>query len=163
MNGGALKMDTRELRNCFGKFATGVTVVSFKDDDGNRSGITVNSFTSVSLDPALVLVSIDKRAKALQGLKNRNFIVNILASDQENIAWQFAGRPQDDLVINWEDTMIGPKIGGALATIECLPWKEYDGGDHVLFIGEVKEFSYQNESALMFFNGSFLNTKVNQS
>lgn len=61
-------MDTRELRNCFSKFATGVTVVSFKDDE-NRSGITVNSFTSVSLDPALVLVSIDKRAKALQELK----------------------------------------------------------------------------------------------
>lgn len=89
--------------------------------------------------------------------------MNILASTQENIAWQFAGRPQDDLAINWEDTMIGPKIGGALATIECLPWKEYDGGDHVLFVGEVKEFSYKNESALMFFNGSFLNTKVNQS
>lgn len=156
-------MDTRELRNCFGKFATGVTVVSWKDDDGNRSGITVNSFTSVSLDPALVLVSIDKRAKALQGLKNRAFIVNILSSTQENIAWQFAGRPQENLMINWEDTLIGPKIADTVATIECLPWKEYDCGDHVLFVGEVKEFSYQNESALIFFSGSFLNTKVNQS
>lgn len=148
-------MDTRELRNCFGKFATGVTVVTWKDLDGNRSGITVNSFTSVSLDPALVLISIDRKAKAFDGLKNKSFIVNILSAAQETIAWQFAGRPQEGLEIEWDDTTLGPKIKGALATIECVPWNEYDGGDHVLFVGEVKDFTYENESALTFFGGKF--------
>ena len=62
-------MDVKELRNCFGQFATGVTVVTWKDDQGEKNGITVNSFTSVSFDPALVFVSIAKNAKACHGIK----------------------------------------------------------------------------------------------
>lgn len=149
-------MDLRELRNCFGRFATGVTVVTWKKDDNEFNGITVNSFTSVSLDPALVLVSIDKKAKACQALVDRPFIVNILATNQEAVAWQFAGRPQEDVAIEWEETDIGPKISGAIASIECVPWKAYEGGDHVLYLGEVKKFTYNDEDALMFFKGKFL-------
>jgi flavin reductase (DIM6/NTAB) family NADH-FMN oxidoreductase RutF len=152
-------MDQRELRNCFGKFATGVTVVTWKTDQGDRSGITVNSYTSVSLDPPLVLVSIDRKAKACQALKKRPFVINILSDQQESIAWQFAGRPQQDLNIEWEDGEIGPKIKGALAHIECLPWTEYDGGDHVLYLGEVKDFYYRESEGLVFFQGKFLTTK----
>ncbi len=149
-------MDVRELRNCFGHFATGVTVVTWKTDDSQFHGITVNSFTSVSLEPALVLVSIDKRAKACQALKNRSFVVNILSSQQEAVAWQFAGRPQENLTIEWEETEIGPKIAGALATIECTPWNTYEGGDHVLYIGEIHDFAYEDRDALMFYKGKFL-------
>lgn len=149
-------MDVRELRNCFGHFATGVTVVTWKTDDSQFHGITVNSFTSVSLEPALVLVSIDKRAKACQALKNRSFVVNILSSQQEAVAWQFAGRPQENLTIEWEETEIGPKIAGALATIECTPWNTYEGGDHVLYIGEIQDFAYEDRDALMFYKGKFL-------
>jgi flavin reductase (DIM6/NTAB) family NADH-FMN oxidoreductase RutF len=152
-------LDKRELRNCFGKFATGVTVVTWETDGGERSGITVNSFTSVSLDPPLVLISIDRKANACQALKKRSFVINILSEQQESIAWQFAGRPQQDLNIEWEDAEIGPIIKGALAQIECLPWAEYDGGDHVLYLGEVKDFQYRDGEALVFYQGKFLTTK----
>ncbi|WP_026690952.1 flavin reductase family protein [Alteribacter aurantiacus] len=160
-------MDVRELRNCFGHFATGVTVVTLKKD-GEYHGITVNSFTSVSLEPPLLLVSIDKRAKACQLMEDHPFVVNILAEDQESTAWQFAGRPQEDLEVKWEDTNTRPKIKGALATFECLPWQRYDAGDHILYIGEVTQFNYnENGTPLMFYKGQFIKdksieTKVNQ-
>jgi DNA anti-recombination protein RmuC len=83
-------MDGRELRNCFGKFPTGVTIVSWFDGSVQK-GITVNSFTSVSLDPPLALVSIHKEAKACTGMKDKAFTINILSDEQESIAWQFAG------------------------------------------------------------------------
>ncbi|WP_221566907.1 flavin reductase family protein [Alkalihalobacillus sp. TS-13] len=152
-------MDTRELRNCFGRFATGVTVVTWAGEDKVKNGITVNSFTSVSLDPPLVLVSIDKKAKACAGLKNQSFVVNILASGQEAIAWQFAGKEQQGLEIEWEETFLGPKIKDTLATIECSPWKEYDGGDHVLYLGKIQDFSYTDGDALVFYQGKFSQTK----
>lgn len=153
-------MDPRELRNCFGSFATGVTVVTWNDDEGNKRGITVNSFTSVSLDPPLVLISIDKKTKAYNDLQERPFVINILSSEQEDIALQFAGRPQENLVIDWqEDTDIGPRLDHTIGTIECTPWKQYDGGDHVLFVGEVKDFAYQQKDSLLFFRGKFLKTK----
>ncbi|WP_408007804.1 flavin reductase family protein [Pseudalkalibacillus sp. A8] len=148
-------MDIRELRNCFGRFTTGVTVVTWSGEDKVKHGITVNSFTSVSLDPPLVLVSIDKKAKACERLKNQSFIVNILGSGQEAIAWQFAGREQQGLEIEWEETLIGPKIKDTLASIECSAWKEYDGGDHVLYLGKVQDFSYTEGDALTFYQGKF--------
>lgn len=150
-------MDTRELRNCLGHFATGVTVVTW-NDNGNKRGITVNSFTSVSLDPPLVLVSIDKKAKAYKKLQNKSFVINVLAADQQSIAYQFAGKPQDQEV-EWEaDSDYGPILANTVATIECLPWKQYDGGDHVLFLGKVKNFSYRNNESLLFYKGKFLRT-----
>ncbi|WP_261131879.1 flavin reductase family protein [Bacillus sp. Marseille-Q3570] len=152
-------MDTRELRNCFGRFATGVTVVTWAGEDKVKHGITVNSFTSVSLDPPLVLVSIDKKAKACAGLKNQSFVVNILASGQEAIAWQFAGKEQQGLEIEWEETFLGPKIKDTLATFECSPWKEYDGGDHILYLGKIQDFSYTDGDALVFYQGKFSQTK----
>jgi flavin reductase (DIM6/NTAB) family NADH-FMN oxidoreductase RutF len=156
-------MDTRELRNCFGRFVTGVTVVTWVADDGQRHGITVNSFTSVSLDPPLVLISIDRKAKACNGLKGRSFVVNVLSSEQADLAWQFAGRPQPGLRIEWddapEDAPIGPKLKDALATIECSPWTAYDGGDHVLYLGQVQNLSYRDGDGLIFFRGQFLRTK----
>ncbi|MBM7095320.1 flavin reductase [Bacillus sp. H-16] len=151
-------MDVRELRNCFGHFATGVTVVTWKKED-QFHGITVNSFTSVSLDPPLLLVSIDKRAKACSMLEDHPFTVNILAGDQESIAWQFAGRPQEGLTIDWEETDHGPKIKGALATFECRPWQGYEGGDHILYIGEVTDYTYDEGTPLMFYKGQFLKDK----
>ncbi|MFC7392108.1 flavin reductase family protein [Scopulibacillus cellulosilyticus] len=151
--------NVRELRNCFGRFATGVTVVTWFGDNGQRYGITVNSFTSVSLDPPLVLISIDRKANSYNSLKGRSFVINILSKDQEVLAWQFAGREQQGLTVEWEDSSIGPKLKDALATIECEPWEEYDGGDHALYIGRVQDFSYNNGEGLLFFQGKFLQTK----
>jgi len=145
-------VDTKLLRQTFGKFPTGVTVVTWFDNEG-INGITVNSFTSVSLDPALALVSIDKRAKSLQQMKDRNFTINILSDSQEAIAWQFAGRKQENLQIEWDETGKSPSIVGSAATLFCKPWKEVDAGDHVLYIGEITDFSRTKKQALTFYEG----------
>ena len=89
-------MDVREFRNCMGRFATGVTVVTCKTEDGYH-GFTVNSFTSVSLDPPLVLVSVDRKTKAMEHLKNNAFTINILNDKQDHVL--FVGE-----VLNFEYT-----------------------------------------------------------
>lgn len=145
-------MDSKLLRQTFGKFPTGVTVVTWFDEEG-INGITVNSFTSVSLDPALALVSIDKGAKSLYQMKGRAFTINILADSQEAIAWQFAGRQQEGLQIEWNENGDSPSIVGTAATITCQPWKDVEAGDHVLFIGEITDFNRTDKPALTFYEG----------
>ncbi|WP_157764839.1 flavin reductase family protein [Solibacillus sp. R5-41] len=151
-------MDIKLLRQTFGKFATGVTVVTWFDGD-DINGITVNSFTSVSLEPALVLVSIDKKANSLTQMQNKAFTINILADDQEKIAWQFAGREQQGLKIEWEKGGIAPILSNAAAFIECKPWKQVDAGDHVLFIGEIENFGRTEKHALTFYEGKMGSTE----
>jgi len=150
-------MDTKLLRQTFGKFPTGVTVVTWFDESG-INGITVNSFTSVSLEPALALISIDKKANSLVKLKDRPFTINILSDKQEAIAWQFAGKQQDGLVIDWDETGQSPTILGSAANLVCKPWKEVDAGDHVLFIGEITDFVKCDEESLTFYQGKMGST-----
>ncbi|SFI78589.1 flavin reductase family protein [Thermoflavimicrobium dichotomicum] len=147
-------MDTRDFRNCLGSFATGVTVVTCKTDIGTR-GFTANSFTSVSLDPPLILVSVDRKIKACSYMKDNSFAVNILRGDQEKVALHFAGRPQEQLDLQWEEGEFAPYLANSLATIECVPWRAYDGGDHVLYLGEVKNYWYVEGDALGFYKGKF--------
>ena len=156
-------MDGKLLRQAFGKFPTGVTVVTWFDQEGKK-GITVNSFTSVSLEPPLALISIDKKAKSYTQLQNKPFTINVLAADQEAIAWQFAGREQEGLTIPWSEDGDSPSIIGSAAYFKCKPWHEYDAGDHVLFIGEIIEFDRQESHSLTFFEGKMGSTKsyVNQ-
>lgn len=145
-------MDTRELRNCFGRFATGVTVVTYAAHD-DRYGLTVNSFTSISLDPPLLLISIDRKAKACSNLEGRSFAVNILSAEQSDIAWHFAGRKKEGLNIAWKEGKHAPRLDGVLAWLECTPWQTYDGGDHVLFLGEIQDFYYRDGQPLIFYTG----------
>ncbi|AXF56961.1 flavin reductase family protein [Salicibibacter kimchii] len=152
-------MDTRDLRNCFGRFTTGVTVVTWGENEYDRSGITVNSFTTVSMDPPLILVSIDKGTKAYRNMKGKPFVVNILSADQEALAWQFAGKNQQGLSIQWDQEKYGPILQGALATIECSPWEEFDAGDHVLRVGKVENYHYVDGDGLMFIQGKILNAQ----
>lgn len=147
-------MDVREYRNCMGRFATGVTVVTCKTENGYH-GFTVNSFTSVSLEPPLVLVSVDRKTKAIEHLKNNAFTINILNDSQEDVAMHFAGRPKETESFNWVEGENTARLEESLAYIECAPWTEYDGGDHVLFIGEVKNFEYTEKNALTYFSGKF--------
>jgi flavin reductase (DIM6/NTAB) family NADH-FMN oxidoreductase RutF len=147
-------MDVKEYRNCMGRFATGVTVVTCKTEDGYH-GFTVNSFTSVSLNPPLVLVSVDRKTKAMEHLKNNAFTINILNDQQEDVAMHFAGRPKETEPFTWVEEGNTVRLEESLAYIECAPWKEYDGGDHVLFIGEVKNFDYTQKNALTYFSGKF--------
>ncbi|MDQ0352303.1 flavin reductase (DIM6/NTAB) family NADH-FMN oxidoreductase RutF [Alkalibacillus filiformis] len=147
-------MDQRDFRNCMGKFATGVTVVTC-EADGHTHGFTVNSFTSVSLEPPLVLVSVDRNTKALEKMRGNHFIVNVLKEEQQQTAIHFAGKPNEESPFEWETSEGGQRIKDSLAHIECAPWAEYDGGDHVLFIGEVENYDYDEGEPLGYYCGQF--------
>lgn len=148
-------VDPRHLRACLGQFATGVTVVTTAADDGTPHGVTVNSFTSVSLDPPLVLVSIDRRARSCDLLRGRPFVVTVLASTQVGLAWQFAGRPDPALQVPWADRGGVPGLAGGIAHVTCRPFQAVDGGDHVLFLGEVTDLGTAPGDPLLFHAGRF--------
>jgi flavin reductase (DIM6/NTAB) family NADH-FMN oxidoreductase RutF len=147
-------IESAELRACLGRFATGVTVVSYSHDREPR-GATVNAFSSVSLDPPLVLVSISRRSRACLRLENAPFTVNVLSARQVAVALTFAGRPQDGAVIEWEHGEHAPRLKNAHATLECTPWRSYDGGDHKLYLGEVQHLAIWENEPLLFYGGRF--------
>ncbi|WP_269047405.1 flavin reductase family protein [Paenarthrobacter sp. Z7-10] len=140
------------FRGSLGRFATGVAIVTF-DGVNKRHGITVNSFTSVSMDPPLVLVSIAKATKAHDELSERPFTVNILGAEQQALAIHFAGKPGQEPL--WVEGQVAPRLSSVLAFFECSPWAAYPGGDHTLYLGEVVDFNYRNGDALAFANGRF--------
>ena len=148
-------LDPRHLRRCLGRFATGVTVVSYRSHEGMR-GVTVNSFTSVSLDPPLVLVSIARGAKAAVALRDAPFTVNVLAADQLDLAWTFAGRPVTGARVRWDSRVGGvAHLRGSAAWFECAPWDAIDAGDHVLVLGDVVAHDQRQVDPLLFQSGKF--------
>lgn len=140
------------FRGSLGRFATGVAVVTF-DSPRGRHGLTVNSFTSVSMEPPLVQISLQRTVRSHDLIRGVPFTVNVLGAEQEPLAWQFAGRPAVDPV--WIDGEFAPRLAGTLSYFECTPWAEYDAGDHTLFLGEVRNFDYRQGDALGFINGRF--------
>lgn len=140
------------LRSCLGRFATGVAVVTFDAPDG-RHGITVSSFTSVSLVPPLVLVSVAKTARSHDLLRERPFTVNVLGAEQEALARRFAGGAGFEPA--WIEGGHAPRLAGVLAHLECTPWRAYDGGDHTLFLGQVVGFDFRDGDALAFLTSRF--------
>jgi len=156
MSGNRTEIDVRQFRDCLGHFATGVTVVTSMAATGPH-GMTVNSFTSVSMDPPLVLVSLARTTKGCTYLDHRPFVINVLRSDQQHTALHFAGRPQEGLQLEWENADTDfPRLGDCLAWIECNAWRSYDGGDHILFLGEVVDFEFRGGAEpLLFYQGKF--------
>jgi flavin reductase (DIM6/NTAB) family NADH-FMN oxidoreductase RutF len=150
----ALAVGSRELRTVFGRFATGVTVVTCVTDGGLPHGATVNAFTAVSLDPALCQVTLTRQSKACGYLENSPFAVNVLSAAQLDAAWHFAGRPQEPEP-TWADGPTAPVLVGNAATISCRPWRTYDGGDHLIVIGEVVDLQVADGEPLLFFGGRF--------
>ncbi|MQA10518.1 MAG: flavin reductase [Pseudonocardiaceae bacterium] len=148
-------METRTLRNCLGHFTTGVTVITCMAE-GEPHGATVNSFTAVSLDPALVLVSLDRRTKACRHLEDVPFTVHVLRERQDDLALHFAGKPADQ-PIDWVPGTGGlaPRLPDPLTYLACTPWRSYDGGDHVLFLGEIQEYECYQGDPLVFYLGKF--------
>lgn len=142
----------QHFRGGLGRFATGVAIVTF-DGPRRRHGITVNSFTSVSMDPPLVLVSIARTAKAHDELRGTPFTVNVLGAEQQQLALHFAGRPSREPV--WVESATAPRLAGTLAYFECRSWAAYDGGDHTLYLGEVVDFNYRSGDLLAFANSRF--------
>jgi flavin reductase len=146
-------LDLPALRSCLSRFGTGVCVVTVEGPDG-KHGLTVNAFTAVSLEPPLVLVSVGKRARGHRLLEGRPFAVNVLGAEQEEVALHFAGDPHPDHVL-FAAGDVAPRLAGALAVLECLPWRAYDGGDHTLYVGEVVDFSYRGGNGLGYFCSRF--------
>jgi flavin reductase (DIM6/NTAB) family NADH-FMN oxidoreductase RutF len=157
---GGTALDARYLRGCLGRFATGVAVVSYAVD-GEARGLTVNSFTSVSLDPPLILVSLARKARACDHLDQQPFAINVLRADQLDVAMQFAGRPRAGIRLDWQHDDLGryaPALGGCVAVLRCRPWRCYDGGDHELRIGEVITARQWPGEPLLFTDGRFAMT-----
>jgi flavin reductase (DIM6/NTAB) family NADH-FMN oxidoreductase RutF len=150
----AKTIDVRELRNAFGKFATGVTVVTCRTPDGEPHGATVNAFTAVSLDPPLAQVTLIRGNRASQYLEDQSFAINIMAEDQLDVCLNFAGKPMKNAP-QWRSEDGVPVLCGTAATIECKPWRIYDGGDHVIVIGEVIAMEVNDVEPLLFVSGKF--------
>lgn len=146
-------IDPLTMRSCLGRFATGVTVVSYQAGDEPR-GTTVNAFTSVSLDPPLVLVSLARTARACTWLRDSPFCVNVLSAAQVGIALRFAGRP-GPAGPDWVRGVHAPRLAKSHAWLECTAWRSYDGGDHVLYLGEVQDMGFDDSEPLLFYSGAF--------
>ena len=150
-----MAVDARQLRNCLGHFATGITVVTCAND-GQPHGATVNAFSAVSLDPPLVLVSLDHSAKSCRFLDGNPFTVNVLREHQDALALHFAGHPITSPV-RWapRNGLLAPRLLDVLAYLACTPWKSYDAGDHTLYLGKVEEYAYFGGAPLLFYQGRF--------
>ena len=154
-------MDTGEFRRVVGHFATGVTVVTTYSG-GRQHAMTANSFTSVSLDPLLVLVALDRKSRFNDAVADAGtFGVNVLARDQEDVSRWFANpsRPRDDLgPWPYSPGRTGAALfDDALATLECRVFEIHAGGDHTLLVGEVVSMAVRRPDAepLLFYRGVY--------
>jgi len=153
-------MDPRAFRNALGAFATGVCVVTAVTGDGERLGMTVNSFSSVSLDPPLILFSVANAAKGIEAWRGvEHYAVNMLAWNQQDVSNRFARAMTD----KWSDLDVDtgghgmPLIRDALARFECRGEHQYPGGDHVILVGRVLNFEVLRPDAepLVFHRGRY--------
>lgn len=150
-------MDDRMFRNAMGKFATGITVIT-TEVDGNVHGMTANAFMSVSLNPKLVVVSIDHKARMHDIIKNAGkFAVSILEKDQEEYSMIFAGQRKDEEDIQFKRFNDMPVIEGALVNLTCKLHDAHVAGDHTLYIGEVTDLSMQEGDPILYFGGKYRN------
>lgn len=148
--------DSRTMREACGSFATGVTVITTSSDEGDH-GMTANAFMSVSLDPPLISISLDRNARMLGRIRaSRRYAVNVLADDMEALAWHFAGRHNPELAGVLERREGLPVVPGAASVFLAEVAQEVEAGDHTLFIGRVTSISRCPEAApLLFCGGKF--------
>jgi len=152
------EFDQRDLRNAFGMFPTGVTIVTTRHPEGHPIGLTCNSFSSVSLTPPLLLWSLSIYSPNLQVfLQAPYFAINILACDQEPLSRRFAARIADRFEgIVWsEGEGRIPLIGGAAAQMQCRNEARHYSGDHVILIGQVVQYQYRDVEPLVFARGIY--------
>ena len=154
-----MSFSSREFRDALGRFATGICVITIASKDGKPFGITVNSFASVSLDPALVLWSLQKNSDVYDDIVNaERYTINILSTEQQALSDQYAKKSDHDL--SPEHFRIGktgsPVLKNSLVSFESESEAEYDGGDHVILVGRVQDMS--NSPAgdpLLFVSGKY--------
>jgi flavin reductase (DIM6/NTAB) family NADH-FMN oxidoreductase RutF len=152
-------IDPLDLRRAFGRFGTGVTVITTQSKEGARVGITANSFNTVSLDPPIVLWSLSSKSPNLEAFQSSGyFIVNVLTLDQLDISKQFS-KPSNDKFLGIECTegINGiAALSGCAATIECSVVSTQVVGDHVLFLGKVERYAHRQSDPLLFYNGKYI-------
>ena len=149
-------LDSKFLRKTLSKYSTGVTVVTSTDNDGNPNGMTVNSFTSVSLQPALVLWCIDKKQPSYNSFMNaKGYAVNILSKEQNDLCYKFASQLDDKFEnVIWKSSLNGfPLVENCLAWFDCKKWYYNCGGDHQILVGEVTSFDSSELKPLTYWNG----------
>ncbi len=150
-----------DLRRAMGRFATGVSVFTVLDAEGKPGGFTVNSLTSVSLDPPLVLVCVDRTANIYPSFgRDRAFVVNILSQDQEEISSRFASKMEDKFGgVSCRPGNLGPPmIDGCIGYLECRIVDDFPGGDHTIFLGQVEVTVPGTEDGkpLLFYAGKYV-------
>lgn len=153
--------DSGEFRAALGCFPTGVAIVTAPDIEDGYVGVTANSFNSVSLDPPLVIWSLAKTARSLQAFTEAGwFAINILARDQVDLSDRFARRHDD----KFDSVEVRPGLGGVAlfagcaARFQCKTYAIHEGGDHLIFVGEVIDFDYQHRDPLVFHRGDYTET-----
>ena len=155
-----MTIDPRRFRDTLGRLPTGVTIITTVDDVGQMSGATIGSFSSLSLNPPLVLFSLDKTALCHPAfMACKHFAVNVLAEDQTDLSRIFASRdprPWEDLDIRKGTHTPAPLLGGAVAWIECELEAIHEGGDHNIFIGRVVGLDQTADGRpLLYFGGAY--------
>ena len=151
-----LQIDSLTYRKALGHFASGVAVMTTADN-GSVHGMTANAFCSVSLNPPLVLICIDKKSRMHAILSRSGFYgVSVLGRNQEMFARHFAGRPQGGLQASFIWRKDCPLLEGALVHLVCRVTRAHDAGDHTLYIGQVEYLDYSDEHApLLFYSGEY--------
>lgn len=147
----------RHFRGCLAQYATGVTVITTKFGDG-FAGVTANSFSSLSLDPPLILWSIARSSRSFDAFNNAtHFAINVLGADQISVSQHFSSKEEDKFAgASWRLGRDGvPLIEGAIATLECSVENIHDGGDHVLIVGRVGHYAWYTGEPLLFVQGRY--------
>lgn len=139
-----------------GRFATGVTIILSENEHGEVRGMTANAFMSVSLDPKLILISVDNRANMKSIIEQAGkFSVNILADNQVNVSKQFAGQLKEDIEIEFDLSHDTAVIEGSLVNIVCDVYDTVIEGDHTLFVGKVEHLTVNEGNPLIFNQGKY--------
>ncbi len=149
-------LDPRDFRAALGRFASGVTVVSTLDD-GRPFGMTVSAFSSVSLEPPLVLVCIAHKAANHDRIARvGRYGVTLLAADQQVLSNHFAGRPDTSLDVRWEvDGWGAPRLLGGLAFLDCAVHEAVRAGDHTIYVGRVEGVAVADGAPLVYWRGGY--------
>lgn len=154
-----MSFDSRAFRDSLASFATGICVVTCLDQDGDPQGITINSFSSVSLEPPLILFSLDRLSNAFSYFIDADsFAVNVLADDQSDLSRLFSFQSKDRWAsVSYETWETGcPILNGSLATLECDVYDRHQGGDHVIFVGKVRNLISRRDGApLIYFRSRY--------
>lgn len=149
------RIESLEFRRALGRFASGITVIT-TEHEGAVHGMTANAFVSVSLDPPLVLVSVDNRAKMNEILPvSGHYGVSILRDSQEDLSQHFAGRPKEGTVVSFARRGGVPLLEGALAHLVCRLVDVHPAGDHTLYIGHVEYLDYGDGAPLLYYTGAY--------